>query len=91
MSVDVRRIREAVVDGLEAGGVGRAGDGRFRAPFVDGALDATLAELELDSLARMEVCIAIEVATGLSLAPEELQRYRTLRELVDDVVAKLAA
>jgi acyl carrier protein len=39
----------------------------------------------------MEVCIAIEVALGVSLAPEELQRYRSLGELVDDLTARLRA
>jgi len=62
---------------------------RFRQPFIDGKIDATFDELKLDSLARMELCIAIEVSLGVSLAPEELERYRSLRELVDDLLERL--
>jgi len=89
--MDARTIREALVEGLEAGAVAKASRVDFRGPFLDGALDATFAELELDSLARMELCIAIEVALGVSLAPEELQRYRSLDALADDLIARLRA
>ena len=88
---DERTVREALIEGLEAGGVGQASQVRFRQPFLDGTLDATFEELGLDSLARMEVCIAIEVATGVSLAPEELARYATLDALVADIVGRLRA
>ena len=91
MSVDAREVRQVLVDGLEAGGVAHANRIVFRQPFLDGEIDATFDELRLDSLARMEVCIAIEVALGISLAPEELERYRSLRELVDDLVERLRA
>jgi len=89
--VDARTVRQALIEGLEAGGVSEASQIRFRAPFLDGTLDATFEELALDSLARMELCIAIEVALGVSLAPEELQRYRSLDALVDDLIARLRA
>jgi acyl carrier protein len=89
--VDARTVRQALIEGLEAGGVSEASQIRFRAPFLDGTLDATFEELALDSLARMELCIAIEVALGVSLAPEELQRYRSLDALADDLIARLRA
>jgi acyl carrier protein len=89
--VDARTVRQALIEGLEAGGVYEASQVKFRAPFLDGTLDATFEELALDSLARMELCIAIEVALGVSLAPEELQRYRSLDALVDDLIARLRA
>jgi acyl carrier protein len=38
----------------------------------------------------MEVCIAIEVALGISLAPEELQRYASLGELANDLRERLS-
>ena len=89
MSAAPRAVRQALIDGLEAGGVSQANAIRFREPFLDGRIDATLEELGLDSLARMEVCIAIEVALGISLAPEELHRYRSLGSLVDDLTGRL--
>ena len=89
--MDARTVRQALIEGLEAGGVSEASQIKFRAPFLDGTLDATFEELALDSLARMELCIAIEVALGVSLAPEELQRYRSLDALADDLIARLRA
>ncbi|MFI4924973.1 MAG: acyl carrier protein [Vicinamibacteria bacterium] len=88
--MDARGIRQVLIDGLEAGGVSEARSIRFREPFLDGSIDATFEELALDSLARMEVCIAIEVALGISLAPEELQRYASLGELANDLRERLS-
>jgi hypothetical protein len=89
--MDARVIRDAVVEGLEAGGVGPIHRVAIRGPFLAGDLDLTLAELEMDSLAKMELCIAIEVGTGVSLAPEELDRYGTLGALVAEVEGRLRA
>jgi acyl carrier protein len=87
--MDLRRSAKRLIEGLEAGAVARRAGRDFRGPFLDGTLDATFAELELDSLARMELCIAIEVALGVSLAPEELERYPTLDALVADIEERL--
>lgn len=83
--MDARTIRQAIVDGLEAGGVGLIGEKRTRDAFLAGGADLTQAELGMDSLARMELCIAIELSTGISLVPEELGRYRTLGELAREI------
>lgn len=86
--MDARTIRQAMVDGLEAGAVVRIGHRDTRSSFLAGEIDIPLAELEMDSLARMELCIAIELGTGVSLAPEELDRYPTLDALVRDVLER---
>ena len=83
--MDARTIRQAIVDGLEAGAVVRIGRRDTRSSFLAGEIDIAFADLEMDSLARMELCIAIELGTGVSLAPEELDRYTTLEALVRDV------
>lgn len=41
----------------------------------------------MDSLARMELCIAIEVETGVSLTPDDLDSFRSLGALARRVVA----
>lgn len=82
-------IRLVILDGLEAGAVGVAKREPFRSRFLAGETAAPIAELEMDSLARMELCIAIEISTGVSLAPEELERYATLGALVDDLAGRL--
>ncbi len=83
--MDARTIRQAIVDGLEAGGVGRINEKRIRDAFLAADVDLTLAELDMDSLARMELCIANELSTGISLVPEELGRHRTLGELAREI------
>jgi hypothetical protein len=86
--MDVRTIRTAVLDGLSAGAVWQAKRATFRDAFLAGDAPVPMAELEMDSLAKMELCIAIEVGTGVSLAPEELDRYGTLGALVEDVARR---
>ena len=86
--MDANAIRAVIVDGLEAGAVRKARQEEFRTAFLAGRIAVPMAELEMDSLARMELCIAIEVGTGVSLAPEELDRYDTLAALVDDLARR---
>jgi|GEM_PF-5262171 len=49
--------------------------------FVGGDLDLPLADLEMDSLAEMELCIAIEVETGFTVVPETLRDHESLGAL----------
>jgi len=79
--MDGRALRAIFVDGLVAGAVHQINDVATREAFLDGSRDLRFDELEMDSLARMELCIAIEVGTGVSMAPEELGRHASLREL----------
>jgi hypothetical protein len=83
--VEAGAIRAMLIEGLEAGGIWQASRVGVRERFLGGELDLTFAELELDSLARMELCIAIEVGTGVSLAPEELDPHVSLAPLVAEI------
>jgi acyl carrier protein len=86
--MDARTIRQAMVDGLEAGAVHKIAVTRTRNAFLAGELDLRFADLGMDSLARMELCIAIEIGTGVSLAPEELDRYESLVALAEDIARR---
>ena len=86
-----REIRLILVDGLEAGAVHQFNDVSIRESFLAGTRDLTFAELEMDSLAKMELCIAIEVGTGVSLAPEELGRFAAIGEIVTMLRKRLHA
>ena len=63
----------------------------IRESFLAATRDLTFAELEMDSLAKMELCIAIEVGTGVSLAPEELGRFAAIGEIVTMLRKRLHA
>lgn len=78
---EAARIRQVLVDGLEIGSVALIYEPSVRAPFLAGAADVPLEQLEMDSLARMELCIAIEVETGVALTPDDLAAYATLGDL----------
>lgn len=54
--------------------------------FEAGTSDIELDQVEMDSLATMELCIAIEANTGLSITPEQLMAAATGSELVRLIV-----
>lgn len=47
-----------------------------------GGRDVSLDELELDSLALMELCIALEVKGAVEILPPQLERMGSLNRLV---------
>jgi acyl carrier protein len=57
-----------------------------REAFEAGTADIELDQLEMDSLATMELCIAIEANSGLSITPDQLQEARTGNELVRRII-----
>lgn len=77
-----REIRQIILDGLQAGSVFRVKDMGLTDAFLAGTADATFEELEVDSLAAMELCIAVELGTGVSLAPDDLEKIGSLQKLV---------
>lgn len=89
--MDERTLREAMADGLEAGGVSYLTHQGRRRAFVAGERDFTIAELAMDSLARMELCIAIELCTGVSMLPEEVERHPSLGAIADEIGRRLRA
>lgn len=54
--------------------------------FEKGTADIELEHLDMDSLAAMELCIAIEANTGISVTPDQLRSARTGSALVDLMV-----
>lgn len=50
--------------------------------FVQSGADLEFSKLEMDSLASMEFCISLELDTGVSLAPDELNAIETAGRLV---------
>lgn len=89
--MDAGEIRAILAGGLEAGAVQEINDVETRDAFLAGRIDLPFAELSMDSLARMELCIAIEVGTGVSLAPEDLAKYESVGALAAMLVERLRA
>ena len=53
------------------------------AKFLTGETDFGTDDLELDSLGVMEMCIALELETGIPLDPEDLRSIDTLQQLAN--------
>jgi acyl carrier protein len=56
--------------------------------FIGGDDTVEVAEFDLDSLAMMELCIAIEKEAGYSIIPDELRQTRTLGHLVHAITSR---
>ncbi len=89
--LDERSVRAVLVVGLDAGAVYQICEAATRAAFLAGDIDFTFAELDMDSLARMELCMAIEVGTKGSLAPDDLGSYASLGALAQAVAGRTHA
>ncbi len=66
--------RLAVFEALKVASPGAFNDPMQRAFLMDGA-NFEFAKLEMDSLASMEFCIAIELSTGVTLLPAQLAEF----------------
>ena len=84
-------IREIIADALDYAAVPRFRGSEARAQFVAGARDISLEELEIDSLAAMELCIALETNSGVSILPDELSGFGSLGAIAKRVETALAA
>ena len=77
-----QQIRAMVVEALEYSNVIALRDKNLTGDFLSGRNEVPLNVLDMDSLAEMEVCIAIEVNAGVSILPEQLRKIGTLARLV---------
>lgn len=83
-AADLRQvIADARVYASVPGFVGSQAETEFRS----GARDVPFSDLEIDSLAGMELCIAIEVNTDISLTPADVVAMPSLDALVQRLVA----
>jgi acyl carrier protein len=79
-------LRRALAEVLRDSSVFFLRDESVEEQFIDGRYDVPLDQLDVDSLAAMEICIALEVNWGTALVPEDLQRVGSLQTLVGVVM-----
>lgn len=82
-------IRQIIATGLEQGSCFALRNNGWTEDFLAGRRDVAFAEMDIDSLAIMELCIAIEVESGVSILPEDLVKCETLGAVVTQVKAGL--
>ena len=78
-------IRQVIADALRYAAVPSFRGSKREAQFVSGEADIRLEDLDIDSLASMELCIAIETNAGASILPQDLEKIGSLGELVERV------
>jgi acyl carrier protein len=79
-------IRELIAEALTSANVIAFRQNDLRLAFLQGQRDVSLAELDIDSLAAMELCIALEINIGTSIVPDQLQTIGSLDRLVATVM-----
>lgn len=78
-------IRHVIADALGYASVPMfAGSARAH-DFLSGMVDVQFADLDMDSLAVMELCIAIEASLGVSVLPEQLRDIGSLEQLAKTI------
>jgi acyl carrier protein len=78
--------RRQVIEGLDKA-FGTLGDRRF-AHLAESEADATFAELELDSLTQLALCLAIEDSTGVELNLGDLAVHSSVNTLAQHLVSR---
>ncbi len=82
-------IRQMLADAVEGSTIVGQHRTRMLREFRAGASTVPFSELEMDSMGMMELCIAIEVNTGVEIVPAELAEMASLGEVVARVVERL--
>jgi hypothetical protein len=80
-------IRQMISTGLEQGSCFALRNNGWKEEFLAGQRDVAFADMDIDSLAIMELCIAIEVESGVSILPDEIVKCETLGAVVEQVKA----
>jgi acyl carrier protein len=83
-------IRRALAEVFRDSSVFFLQDENVEEQFIDGRYDVTFDQLDVDSLAAMEICIALEANWGTALVPEDLQRVGSLQTLVSVVMEAIS-
>ena len=89
-TVETSRSRQAVFEALKVAATGAFND-EMRRSFLAGESNFALAAFEMDSLANMEFCIAIELSTGITLLPPQLAELATTEAIEGFIRERLAA
>ncbi len=78
-------IRTIIAETLEYANVIISCDNDLILMFLNERNDIPFDQLDMDSLAMMELCIAIETNIGVSIVPDDLQKIGSLNQLVKAV------
>lgn len=75
-------LRRQLVTWLAMSGAHGLREEGLEEAFIEGDVNPSFDQTGLDSLSRMELCIAIENELGVSIAPVELEKMKSLGALL---------
>ena len=78
--VSQQLLSPVLIEAITAAKANFPPDDPLIAAIQQGGRDIKLTDLNFDSLAWMEFCISVELATGAELTPEHLEHLETLGE-----------
>lgn len=79
--MNAMEVRGIVVEALTQANAIGIDDHPDREAFLAGKVDISLDDLEIDSLARMEFCIYLELNFGVEVTPNELEGITSVEGL----------
>ena len=79
----VLAIRQTIAEALEFANALEHVTEQDLAAFVAGSQPLTIEQIRLDSLARMELLIALETEHGVAVTPAAFERFESLAALAD--------
>lgn len=77
----VATVRQRLLQTLDSIGATAPVSRSLRARFLSGEKDVSLDQLNLDSLARMELMVSLETDFGVVVTPVEFSRFRSLGQV----------
>jgi hypothetical protein len=86
--MDEDELRQMLVDAIDSStivGLRRSG---LMEGFLNGTTDIPFGALEMDSMGVMELCIAVEVNTGVEIVPAELTELGSLGAVVASIMER---
>ncbi len=76
-----RQAREILTRILRDASVFYLRNKELETAFIEGHYDASFNEVEIDSLAIMEICLSLEVGWGSELVPDDILSVETIGKL----------
>jgi hypothetical protein len=89
--MDLGTIRQRLLEALDVVGATAPVSRSLRAHFLSCEKDLPLDQLNLDSLARMELMVSLETDFGVVVTPTELSRFRSLGQIAAHVEPRIGS
>jgi acyl carrier protein len=75
-----------IVEAFESANITMYKAGSSLEEAILGDNDVDLSVFDIDSLASMEICISIEVNSGISISPAELEKITSVKQLAREIM-----